>query len=219
MADTTSDTCRRSHPRKIDLSGQQFSKLTVIRQSGNRKSGESIWECRCECGNTAHVTSSKLRKGHTNSCGCNRGELHGHNFKNSPEYRAWNGMKRRCYWKKHKDYSRYGGRGIVVCERWMNSFTTFLEDMGLRPSSKHSLDRIDVNGNYEPSNCRWATDVEQSNNRHSNVVIEFNGESKTATEWARHLGMPDDVIAKRIRRGWSIERALTQPARRSHANS
>lgn len=201
------------HPKRIPLAGKKFGKLTVVKKSGNRKTGESIWECVCECGAVSHVTSSKLRKGRITTCGCGRGEAHGQ--AGSGIYRTWALMKRRCYNKRSREYPDYGGRGITVCERWRNSFSAFLADMGEKPSPSHSLDRYPNNdGNYEPTNCRWATILEQANNRRDNVTIEYDGKTMNAAEWSKATGIPQEMITKRLRRGWSTERALTQPLRR-----
>ncbi len=144
-----------------------------------------------------------------------RNYRHGHKPQSgaSPEYVAWNGMRARCHNPSNPNYARYGARGIRVCEAWRNSFETFLSDMGRKPSTKHSIERINNNGNYEPSNCRWATATEQANNRRSSRVIKFNEEEKTLAEWSRLSGVSVTTIYQRIKYGWSIERALTQPVK------
>lgn len=131
----------------------------------------------------------------------------------SPEYAIWRGMKQRCACPTDRAYPSYGGKGIRVCQRWLNSFEAFLTDVGYRPSPDHSLDRYpDKNGNYEPSNCRWATRVEQSRNRRSNHLVTFQGQAKCIAEWAGETGIPSTIISVRINKlGWSAERALTEP--------
>lgn len=156
------------------LEGSRFGRLTVERFAGIRKK-RSYWAVRCECGNAGLATAITLNGGHTRSCGCLLSETnaarnianatHGENGHNSPEYRSWTAMKSRCNNPNATKYELWGGRGIEVCARWDASFEAFLEDMGRRPSPRHSLDRINSNGNYEPGNCRWATPEEQNRNR------------------------------------------------------
>lgn len=172
----------------IDITGQTFERLTVTSFAGTDHVNHARWNVRCVCGKEKVVTGKSLRAGAIRSCGCLRkdnnqgrrfqkGEAlrlkHGHCRRStgpgrSPrttEYQAWAGMKSRCYNPRNKKFSDYGGRGIAVCERWRNDFEAFLADVGLKPSPKHSMDRIDPNGNYEPSNCRWATIGEQMINK------------------------------------------------------
>lgn len=130
--------------------------------------------------------------------------------KNKPEYFVWLGMRRRCRGQKEKCYPHYGGRGIRVCERWDKSFDAFYADMGPRPSPKHSVDRIDNDGNYEPGNCRWATNREQCNNTRVNRVIKYNGLRLTAKQWAARTGLRFTTILFRLNRGWSAEEILTK---------
>lgn len=130
-----------------------------------------------------------------------------------PEYRSWQAAIKRCEYKKYEQYDRYGGRGIRICDRWRNSFEAFYDDMGPRPTSRHTLDRIDNDGNYEPGNCRWATPKEQAENRRTSRLITFDGSTDTLSGWGRRLGR-NHVVAKRLRRGWSMERALTTPLRK-----
>jgi hypothetical protein len=164
---------------------------------------------------------SAMLNGHIKSCGChNKSAIlernHKHGMSHSSTYEIYMGMMKRCYNPKTANYHDYGGRGIAVCDRWRESFVNFLEDMGERPADK-SLDRYpDMNGNYEPGNCRWATRSEQNRNKRNNRFIEFNGEVLTLSEWARKIGVHHVTIISRIDvRGWTIERALTTPARKS----
>ncbi len=139
---------------------------------------------------------------------------HGHcPFKKpSATYRIWQGMRDRCFNQKNRFFQNYGGRGITVCDRWRGSFENFLADMGPRPSAKHSIDRIDNDGNYEPGNCRWATSVEQNNNSRNCRMLSLNGETLSAAEWARRLGGNGHLLLQRIDKlGWPLERALTEP--------
>lgn len=127
-------------------------------------------------------------------------------------YKAWWTMRERCSSPTSQKWHLYGARGIRVCERW-RKFVNFLADMGERPSPMHTIDRIDPNGNYEPSNCRWATQTEQQRNRRNNFIVEFNGERMCIAEWAERTGIKQGTLGYRIRSGWSIERALTEPVR------
>lgn len=179
----------------------KFNRLTIVERLPDRNHKTKVVKCLCDCGNYTIVQYSNLINGHTKSCGCLNAETLA-NFKHgmckSPEYKSYRKMIERCYYKKQSSYSYYGGRGIKVCERWLMSFDNFFKDMGLKPSNNHSLDRLDVNGNYEPSNCRWATKKEQSNNTRRNVIYEYNGKSMTQSQWAEHLGISHEKISRHI---------------------
>ena len=133
-----------------------------------------------------------------------------HGMSLTPIYRVWRAMRNRCARVKNKDYADYGGRGITVCERW-NSFESFLSDMGPR-SEGMTIERHNANGNYEPSNCRWATRLEQAHNKRNNVHLTANGKTQTMSEWARELGVNHTAIVYRLKAGWSVERAVTEAA-------
>lgn len=137
-------------------------------------------------------------------------DMHGRS--RTPMHRVWCTMVERCTKPTSEKWPLYGGRGIKVCERWL-TFSNFLADMGERPSPKHTIDRIDPDGDYEPSNCRWATQTEQQRNRRNNVRIEFNGETLCVSEWAERIGLRPHTLAYRLRAGWSVKRALTEPLR------
>ena len=136
-----------------------------------------------------------------------------HGMSYSPEYRVWVGMLCRCYYPVTHGYSRYGGRGITVCEKWSASFSAFFHDMGVRPSNEHTLERIDNMKGYTPENCRWATRKEQSRNRQTNLVLTFKGKTQVATDWAIELNIPPMTLFQRLHRKWSIEKAFTTPVR------
>jgi len=165
--------------RPHELTNQRFGRLFVSKKIGLDKRKYVLWECKCDCGNVIATTSPNLVSGKSKSCGCLGAEnrlkavtKHGatKNNKRTPEYSIWSGIKNRCNNKNNISYKNYGGRGIKLCERW-NVFANFLADIGSRPSKDHSIDRIDPNGNYEPSNCRWATTKEQAANRRKKVFV------------------------------------------------
>jgi hypothetical protein len=168
--------------RRIELKeGDVFNYLTIVKRaeskvqpSGQRK---SMYECKCKCGNIIVSQYYHLKSGHTKSCGCEKGdcgrkETHGHWVGNKPtrEWITWHAMKGRCYNKNRKCYKWYGAKGVIVCDRWLDSFENFYADMGDKPTIKHSIDRINPFGNYEPTNCKWATAKEQANNKRKNYA-------------------------------------------------
>lgn len=198
-----------------------FGKLRVIRMGHPKrdKHGNYRWVVQCECGSKAKtIVGSDLRSGHTQSCGCLNLETP-KNFKHgnarageaSAEYRTWQALKNRCLNKNSPKYNRYGGRGISVCDKWLASFVCFLEDVGPRPSSKHQLDRIDNDGDYAPSNCRWALPRQQARNRRSNRLLTYKGETLCVAAMADKYSVDARVLWRRIDLGWSIEEALTLP--------
>lgn len=204
-------------PKFVDRTGQVFGRLTVVAASDERTNSGSVkWLCRCSCGAEKLISGSSLKAGFTKSCGCYFLEVAAekgrkkatHGMTKSKAYKSWSGMRRRCYATSDKKYHLYGGRGICVCQRWLESFSNFLADMG-EPCPNQTLDRIDVNGDYCPTNCRWATQLEQQNNRRNNVFISLGGERLTIAQYARKHNLNEDKIQQRLARGWSVERAVT----------
>lgn len=218
----------RKHARNWkDLSGRKFGRLTALREA--RSIGRiSRWLCLCACGQTKVIRAGDLNFGSTKSCGCLRKEAArirgerkrraGGPLSKTPEYRSWAGMHERCSKATRSDFKHYGGRGIRVCARWC-TFERFLSDMGLRPSTRHSIDRIDVNAHYTPKNCRWATDTEQQRNRRNNVKITFEGAEYTIRALAEKLNADYALFRPRIRAGWPVERALAEPHLRPAARN
>ena len=224
----------------IDLAGKRFGKLLVgYRATQNTTWGRPQWVCRCDCGYDAIVSRGNLVRGFTKSCGCLRRErAESLNFKHGQaravgqtvEFKAWTAIKERCLNVKSKQFSRYGGRGIVICDRWLDDFAAFLADMGPRPTPTHSIDRIDNMAGYfcgkvvcktcgghvrQRPNCRWATKKQQGRNRRTNRVIEHAGCRLTMTEWSEVLGIKRATLDSRFHNGWTTEQALTMGATRS----
>lgn len=199
-----------------DLTGRKFNKLYVKNRAPDYVSPKGkkvvMWECCCDCGKTITVASFKLKSGDTKSCGCfSRSMATTHGLHDTRLYKIWCNMKSRCYNTSVIEYNDYGGRGITVCDEWLHDFQAFYDwamSNGYRDDL--TIDRIDVNGNYEPSNCRWVSMKVQSNNTRKNHVLTYNGEAHTVSEWAEILHINKHTLSNRILRGWTVERALTE---------
>lgn len=215
----------------VDLAGKRFDRITILSGAGSTGAPgapgrRKLWLCRCDCGQEFTRTTGALRRSEiarAASCGCERAERIGqlrrtHGARRNPAmraaYEAWTGMKKRCYNQRTARFPHYGGRGIVVCERWREDFAAFFEDMGQKPSPAHSLDRIDVNGPYSPENCRWASSAEQARNRTDTVWITVAGERLCVADAAAKFDLPATAVAKRLKRGWSDEEAVLTPLRK-----
>jgi len=210
---------------KTIQAGSRFGKLTVVGVGSNvkNKNGEmaSTSICMCDCGREKEIRNWSLKSHATKSCGClqkaratethrTHGETVGYEM--SPEYEAWASIIQRVRTTGGKTAKHYGARGICMCDRWRNSFTTFLSDMGRRPTANHSIDRVDVNGDYEPSNCRWATRAEQSVNKRTTLRFTFYGHTLLLRQWASISRVRPNTIVTRLARGWSTQKAVwTQP--------
>lgn len=212
------DSKKTMRPGAIDISGKRYGYLTVIRQEESIRRGTkkayAAWLCRCDCGEELIVKGQKLRAGNVKACGRN-----GHYWRNrlidggaagTPEYNVWSNMRERCYSPRHRNYKNYGGRGITICERWL-VFSNFLADMGPRPSLKHSIDRIDINGNYDPGNCRWATNREQQRNCRDTIYVLYGGNRRKLVELCEELGLKREVVHGRLKMGWKLYDALYVP--------
>lgn len=206
--------CRdQKHDNVTDFSGQVFGRWTIVKRIG--KVG-SLWLCKCECGTERAVQSATFKRGRSKSCGCYRDDvaenLHKrHGLSRTKPYITWTGMKQRCYNPNFEQYKDYGGRGITVCDEWRESFTKFYLDMGDAPENM-TLDRIDNNGNYEKTNCRWASPVQQAENRRQQskeVRLTFAGITLTISDWAKRLNIPRTRIYSRLKSRWEIERVLS----------
>jgi len=190
----------------IDLTGQKFGRLQVLGRDGVVGGGVCGWVFVCSW--FGCVWGLLRVWGGTKSCGCLQRDLtakrfrtHGHSVGSikTKEFQAWCGLRRRCYNRKRKDYKSYGGYGIRVCDRWLYSFENFLADMGCAPSPKHTIERIDNDGDYTPENCKWATMKEQCRNKRTNIWIEFNGKKMILGDWATELNVPKSTFYRKIR--------------------
>ncbi len=200
---------------RLDLAGRYFGRLFVVGFSHSKKA--SFWHTRCVCGTNKVIMGSSLSGGTTNSCGCLwRNDKRTHGMVYSYAYVTWLGIKQRCYNPNNKGYKNYGGRGIIMCGRWLESFENFLSDMGER-SKGLTIERIDNNGNYEPNNCYYANAKQQCNNRRSNIWITSKGKTLTAAQWSKETGVDGATISSRIRNlGWDHEKAIYTPVRKLH---
>jgi hypothetical protein len=206
--------------------GEVYNRLQIMKEIDKpNKYHRRYFVCLCDCGNTTSVSLNDLRSGHTKSCGCLNRELsskrysklmlkHGHGKKNntSKTYHSWCSMKRRCKCKTLKHYRLYGGRGIKICKRW-EKFENFLKDMGERPEGK-TIDRIDVNGNYEKNNCRWSTAKQQNLNKQKTIKIMYKNNLFTINELSLQINIPESIIRDRLRLKWSVEKIINTPPRK-----
>lgn len=215
-------------PKYEDLSGRKFNRLKVLRlhhkkqlyRKGKPNGHMYYYLCQCECGNFSVVSAANLKNNAVKSCGClqreeaqkttNKHKIHGK--KNSRIYRIWSSMKSRCSHPSVNGYERYGGRGIKVCDEWKDDFLSFYEwSQKNGYSDKLTIDRINVNGDYSPSNCRWISWKEQSRNTRTNHNISYQGKTRCLKEWSEILGINYGTLKNRIRHGWSIQRAFEEP--------
>jgi hypothetical protein len=199
----------------MDYTGRRFGRLVALRLiKRDAKWNDHKWLFECDCGEERVISIKSVRSGHTSSCGClfsenlvERNTTHGLSKKHRSEYRSWKDMRMRCNNPNDSDYANYGERGISVCERW-NSFSAFYDDLGSCPKGL-TLDRIDVNGDYEPLNCQWATRGAQARNKRNNRLITINTETKTLQEWCRHFGVEHSKVRYRLNQGWPVEKAFS----------
>lgn len=201
--------------RLKDMTNYEFNGCVVLKRAENK--GKNVcWLCRCYCGNNFVVRSTDIRTGNTKSCGCLNKKLAGdrarkHGNRNSRLYNIWNNMKMRCINPNSISFKNYGGRGIKVCDNWFNSFENFYKwAMNNGYDNTLTLDRIDNDGDYKPSNCKWSDYTHQERNRRNNHILEYNNEKHTIAEWSELTGIPYKTLWKRVKKGWSVEKSLTQ---------
>ena len=194
--------------RKIDITGNRYGRLVVLREDGKTEHGDLRWLCKCDCGKTKTITGSKLKSGWTKSCGCLQKEkiskrMIKHGLSNSRLYGIWENMKERCYRPSNNRYYRYGGRGIKICDEWLdfNNFAEWADKSGYKEGL--SIERIDVDGDYEPKNCCWIPLKKQTQNRSNTVWIDYQDKRVCMSEFAREMGVSINVIKNRIRHGLS----------------
>ena len=203
-----------------DLTGMRFGKLTVLEYTNKRNLNRNIlWRCLCDCGNEIYVATSCLNSGHTKSCGCEKnnfvemgkigGKFGKHHLSRTRLYKCYNHMINRCHNSSNIQYKDYGGRGITVCEEWKNDFISFYNwAMSNGYKDDLTIDRIDVNGNYEPNNCRWVNKYLQANNKRNNVYITCNNETLTIVQWSNRLNINYWNIRRKIQKGWTIQQII-----------
>lgn len=200
-----------------DIYNQRFGRLIVLKYIGINKHHKASWLCKCDCGNQTIVSSGDLISGKQKSCGCYRQETNianstTHGLTNHRLYHTYHNMIARCYNPKSQYYCYYGGRDIKVCDEWKNDFQIFY-NWAISNGYKDTLtiDRIDNNGNYEPDNCRWVTQHQQNRNQRSNRLLTYNNETLCITDMAIKYNIPLRTLIARLKRGWDIKRALTEP--------
>lgn len=193
--------------KPIDMSGKRYHSLVAVKPVGKMMNGNIKWLFVCDCGEECEIDGYAVRTGKQiscSACGAERSKFASitHGMSESDEFKIWTDMNTRCYNENSTSYSNYGGRGIQLCERWKNSFEAFFADMGKRPSKGHSIDRKDVNGDYSPENCKWATAAEQAKNKRNNVLITIDGETRILSDWAKHFGVFTSTASLRYKRGY-----------------
>ena len=201
-----------------DIRGRRYGRLVVLERAANDKHQKAMWLCQCDCGNQIIVRGGTLRSGQQKSCGCYNKELQAnfkgrykHGGKDTRLYTIWKVMRQRCFNPHTTNYKNYGGRGITICEEW-NDFSRFREwALNNGYADNLSIDRINVDGNYEPQNCRWSTVVEQARNKRNTMMIYYKGKPTSVRQVAEEVGIEYGTLRGRIIRGWSVDRAINTP--------
>lgn len=207
---TTNSCGCRKQPRYVNIIRQTFGYFTAVEATEESRGADKIWIFECICGTKVKHTYADVKKLKNKSCGCRKPDGWQPPYSDTVEYRAWLKIRERCNNPNDKSYHRYGGRGISVSERW-SKFYTFIKDMGERPGAGYSIERVNNNGNYEPSNCRWATAKEQANNTRGNHLIEIDGKKRNLTQWSEISGINMKIISKRLNLGWSKKDSVFLP--------
>lgn len=202
----------------LDITGRKFGMLTALRFS-DRKNGSTYWIFLCDCGKEKRIISRNVITDNVKSCGCHKKEFlrniaTTHGMSKTHIYSVWRSMKSRCIKPSHISYINYGGRGIKVCDRWIKSFKNFFEDMGSTYRKGLEIERINNNGNYEPDNCKWATEKEQGNNKRSNVILNHNGRKMTIKQWSEFLNINEATLYRRYYQKWPVNRLLNPKSNR-----
>ena len=201
-------------PRRIDLTGQRFGRLVALKFTGDDKNRHRLWECRCDCGRTVNIDINSLRSGKSKSCGCSRKGINKTHGKSGTRlYGIWADMLQRTYNPDERCYANYGGRGITVCDEWMEFEAFYQWAIQNGYSEELTIDRIDNDKGYFPENCRWVTRKVQGNNKRSNRRLEYQGQTKTLEDWAILFGMKLGTVANRLNLGLSVEKALEIPVK------
>lgn len=207
-------------PNVCNLAGKKFGKLYVIKKVGTNKSGRALWECLCDCGNTCIKHSQYIQTGRAVSCGCWARQIERdanliHGFNNTRLYSIFRGMYKRCYIKSNRAYKYYGGRGITICDDWLNDRSKFfLWAISNGYSDDLTIQRVDNDKGYSPDNCTWVTNKEQQNNKRSNYNVTYKGITHTVAEWEDILGMNHNTLRSRLSKyHWSIDKAIETPVK------
>ena len=207
------------------IAGERFGRLVVLEFAGQDKRTHSLWRCLCDCGNEVVLARFKMVNGVTRSCGCLRKDVASatcisrcttHGLSRTRLYNIWHKMIERCENSVNASWANYGGRGISVCDTWkdIHAFVDWANTSGY--TDKATIERVDNDGNYEPSNCRWATRLEQNHNKRNNVYATALGKTLCITEWEKETGVPRKTIARRLRLGMAHELAVTKPQRKGN---
>lgn len=211
----------------MDLTGQKFGRLTIIEFVGRNRHYTPLWRCACECGSESIATTSNLRKGTSQSCGCLQKELASartktHGMSHTKLFIKWQSMNRRCNDPRCNSYKNYGARGISVCNEWRDSFEAFYKHVSILPNygeKGYTLDRENNDGHYEPGNVKWSTAIEQHRNTRRNIMLTFDGRTLCLAEWANIIGISTAALHKRLKKGWGVDKALSTPVDSKKATS